>query len=305
MERIKKRIISILNKLPYIRTLNKLLKQYESITAYPPGHYYSPIPDVAELLNDANRIFEKKIPEAINLNEAAQLQLFEELLPFYNDFPYNKTSNVEYRFHLPKAFFTFTDALTLYGIIRKFKPQRIIEIGSGYSSALLLDVNQFYFNSSQHLTFIDPDFSRLRKFMRPSDEEKTVLINKRVQEVDPEIFGALVENDLLFIDSSHVSKVGSELNYLIFEILPKLNKGVIIHFHDIYYPFEYPKELVLKDKLAWNEAYLVKAFLMYNTSFKICYFNNFIYENHRALVKEKMPECLIDEGASLYIVKIA
>ncbi len=303
MDKIKKKIIFLLNKLPYVRTLHRLLKQYEEITAYPTGHYYSPIPNLEEILLHEGKIFEKKSPEAVFLNEEGQLNLFQNLIPFYNEFPIKNLDGLRYQ--VPKSFFTFTDAFVLYGIIRLYKPIRIIEVGSGYSSALMLDVNQFYFQNQQKLTFIDPDFTRLKNFMKSGDESKCTLINKKVQDVDLGLFLELTENDLLFIDSSHVSKVGSDLNYLLFEILPKLKKGVIIHFHDIYFPFEYPKELVLHEKLAWNEVYLLKAFLMYNPMFEICYFNNYIYEKHLNLITKNTPECLKDEGASLYIKKIA
>ena len=306
MDKIKKIIISLLNKLPYIKTLHGLLKQYEEVTAYPPGHYYSPIPDVKEIENNKKRIFEKKMPEAININDAGQLIIFRELIPFYNNFPFNKNAKGidRFRFQVPESFFTYTDAFVFYGISLLLKPKRIIEIGSGYSSALMLDINQYYFQGIQKLTFIDPDFTRLLILMKSGDETNSKLINQRVQEVEISVFLELEENDILFIDSSHVSKVGSDLNYLIFEVLPKLKKGVIVHFHDIYFPFEYSQDLVIKEKLAWNEAYLIKAFLMYNTTYEVCYFNNYMFELHNELIKENMPECLKDEGASLYLKKI-
>jgi len=80
---------------------------------------------------------------------------------------------------------------------------------------------------------------------------------------------------MLFVDSSHVSKAGSDLNHILFNILPRLNEGVILHFHDIFYPFEYPKTWVCGDSWhSWHEAYLLKAFLMYNNSFEIIFWNS-------------------------------
>jgi predicted O-methyltransferase YrrM len=304
MDSLKKTIIPLLNKLPYIRTLNKLLRQYEEVTAYPPGHYYSPIPDVKELTKEATSLFDNAKPEAIEFKEEKQLELFHKFIPYYKEFPFTNTTSEKYRYSVPESFFTYTDAVILYSMIRSFEPKKIVEIGSGYSSALMLDINQYYFNQKQQLTFIDPDFRRLKKLMKSGDEDSCSLVEKKVQESNPDYFLALDENDLLFIDSSHVSKTGSDLNYLIFKILPLLKKGVIIHFHDVYYPFEYPSELVLEKKLAWNEAYLLRAFLMYNPMFEIVYFNNYIYEKHIDLLKEKMPEFMKDEGASLYIRKI-
>jgi hypothetical protein len=301
MDALKKYIIPILNKLPYIRTLKKLLRQYEEVTAYPPGHYYSPIPDIKEL--EKLNIFKKNKPQAISINEEYQLELFSVFITYYKEFPYTSSQDGKRRFFVPESYLTYSDALGLYSIIRHFKPKQIVEVGSGYSSALMLDLNQDYFESKQQLTFIDPDFSRLEKLMKTGDDKLCNLINQKVQEVDLNYFRSLSENDLLFIDSSHVSKTGSDLNYLLFEILPLLKKGVIVHFHDIYYPFEYPSELVLDKKLAWNEVYILRAFLMYNPMFEIVYFNNYLFQNHTDLIKEKMSECIKDEGASLYIRK--
>ena len=94
-----------------------------------------------------------------------------------------------------------------------------------------------------------------------------------VQNVKLIEFEKLEPNDLLFIDSSHISKIGSDLNYLLFEVLPSLKPGVIIHFHDILYPFEYPYEWIEKG-IYWNEAYLLKAFLMHNKNYEILLFND-------------------------------
>ncbi len=303
MDELKKMTISFLNKLPYIRTLVKLLKQYEEVTAYPPGHYYSPIPDVKEL-EGISSLFTKKRPEGILLNEAYQLEILTKFEQFYKEFPYTSQPSKKYRYYVPTSFFTYTDAVVLYAMVRLFRPKQVVEIGSGYSSALIMDINQYYFNSNQVLTFIDPNFKRLENLMKPEDRFTCNLIKLKVQEVDLVYFTTLSENDLLFIDSSHVSKVGSDLNYILFTILPVLKKGVIIHFHDLYYPFEYTPELVFAEKLAWNEAYLLKAFLMYNPLFEIVYFSDFMAEENAGLVTEKMPNCITDKGASLYIRKI-
>lgn len=116
-------------------------------------------------------------------------------------------------------------------------------------------------------------------------------------------FDILKENDILFVDSTHVSKVGSDVNYLLFEILPRLNKGVYIHFHDIFYPFEYPKEWIYDGK-AWNEDYILRAFLQYNDSFKIFFFNTFLESFFREKFTLEMPLCLKNTGGSLWIKKI-
>jgi hypothetical protein len=132
-------------------------------------------------------------------------------------------------------------------------------------------------NTSFLLIEPEPQYC-LDKVLGSQDYEKhpISLVKKRVQDVPPEQFKILKENDILFIDSSHVSKPGSDVNYILTEVLPILNKGVIIHFHDIYYPFEYTREYLLELKLVWNEAYSLHNFLLFNNSFKIIFFSDYM-----------------------------
>lgn len=126
-------------------------------------------------------------------------------------------------------------------MIRAKKPRRINEIGSGYSSAVTLDTNELYFSNQIHCTFIEPYPERLLNLLSAEDIARNVLVTTRLQDVEIETFPELARGDFLFIDSTHVSKLGSDVNRIFFEIMPKLNEGVFIHFHDIFYPFEYPK----------------------------------------------------------------
>src|SRR5690606_17050723 len=109
-------------------------------------------------------------------------------------------------------------------------------------------------------------------------------------------------NDILFIDSTHVSKINSDVNYIFFEILPRLASGVYIHFHDIFFPFEYPKAWVYEGR-AWNEAYILRAFLQYNNAFSVVLMNTFMDQFHKSFFREHMPLCLINPGGSIWIRK--
>ena len=127
------------------------------------------------------------------------------------------------------------------------------------------------------------------------------IYDKKVQSVPLQKFKDLNENDILFIDSSHVSKTGSDVNFEIFNILTNLNSGVIIHFHDVFYPFEYPKEWVLAGR-NWNENYLLRAFLSYNNSFEILHFSQFIHYHHKEAF-QSMPLTYKNTGGNLWIRK--
>ena len=152
------------------------------------------------------------------------------------------------------------------------------------------------------LTFIEPYPARLRSLLRPADADTTRVLEQRVQDVPVDVFQCLRAGDILFIDSSHVSRVGSDVNYLFFEILPVLEPGVIVHVHDVLWPFEYPRTWVLEGR-AWNEAYLLRAFLQYNSTFEVMLFNAWIGQAARDLAAELMPEFLVNPGGSFWMRK--
>jgi predicted O-methyltransferase YrrM len=189
----------------------------------------------------------------------------------------------------------------LYSIIRHCKPKRIIEIGSGFSSAVMLDTNELFFDNQIELTFIDPYPKRLHSLMTLIDKSKIKVINSDVQLISLDVFKKLQSGDILFVDSTHVTKTGSDVNYILFEILPILNSGVIIHFHDVFYPFEYPKEWVFKG-FNWNEDYILKAFLMYNNDFEIKLFSDYLHNHHKDIFVD-MPLTYKNHGGSLWIEK--
>ena len=177
-------------------------------------------------------------------------------------------------------------------------------MGCGNSSCVILDTNELFFSNSIKFIFIDPYPQLLKSLLKAGDGEKIDIIPNRLQDVPLVVFKELKENDILFIDSTHVSKTGSDVNYLFFEILPSLKKGVLIHFHDISYPFEYPEEWI-KEGRSWNENYMMRCFLAYNKSFEIVLFNTYLQTFHREWFEKNMPLCLKNPGGSLWIRKAA
>ena len=117
-----------------------------------------------------------------------------------------------------------------------------------------------------------------------------------------DVFSRLRAGDVLFIDSSHVSKVGSDVNYIFFNILPALQTGVRIHFHDVFYPFEYPEQWILNGR-SWSEAYLLRAFLQFNQTFEVELFPNHLIRFHPEFFQKHMPLCVKDPGGSIWIRK--
>ncbi len=291
-------------KSSYVSLLKKELDLYK--TQYPPGHFYSSIVSKDIVKKNEKRIFEINSNQisGINLNEEKQLILLEDIKDMYITIPFSSHKNEDFRYYFENNYYSYSDAIFLHLLIRHFKPKQIIEIGSGYSSAVMLDTNEMYFNNSIKISFIEPYPNRLFSLCKDIDKTSNTFITECVENIDLSIFNLLNENDILFIDSTHVSKTGSDVNFILFEILPRLKQGVLIHFHDIFYPFEYPKSWVLEQNgFCWNEDYILKAFLMYNNEFEIILFNTFLEHFYENWFLENMPNCLKNRGGSIWLRK--
>lgn len=308
---LKKIAETVLINTPYFgRRFEQILKAYRS-SAYPPGHYHSTIPSLEEVKQNDKRIFENEKVAGINLHEDEQLQLLDELKEYYAGLHYKfdetKTEEPHLRYQTKDAWYRYSDAIFLHCMMMHYRPQRVIEIGSGHSSAVMLDTNEFSLGNSGDFTFIEPfPENRLLKILKPTDRERTRISKSFTQDVDTSLFTSLGENDILFIDSTHVSKVGSDVNYIFFEILPVIKPGVIIHFHDIFYPFEMPRHWIYEKKWFWNETYMLRAFLMDNPNYEILLFNTMMQKKHRDWFEKEMPKCLLGEKetGSIWLRKI-
>jgi len=229
-----------------------------------PGHFYSPIPDVAEVQHKAESVFhsDRELP-GIDLRCGPQLALLEELRTYQCDMPFTENRQSNHRFFFENPAFSYCDALLLYSLIRHYRPKRIVEVGCGYSSCVILDTNERFFQNSIESLFIEPYPDLLYSLIKENDRASITVLRQPLQDVSLEPFERLQAGDILFIDSSHVIKTQSDVNWVLFEILPRLTPGVLIHIHDVFYPFEYPPEWVYQGR-AWNEAYAVRAFLQFN-----------------------------------------
>jgi Methyltransferase domain len=271
--------------------------------SFPPGHFYSPIPSIEEIKKREKEIF--GIPEnvaGIDLNVGGQLALLGEFKKYFGDIPFGPHIGKKSRFDFQNPSYSHGDAIILYSMIRHLRPKRIIEIGSGHSSCITLDTNERFFENAISCTFIEPYPELLLSLIRDADKEKIELVPHDLQDVEMSMFSELTASDILFIDSTHVSKVGSDVNYIFFKLLPSLDNGVVIHFHDIFYPFEYPKEWFYEGS-AWNEAYLLRAFLQNNNAYQIQFFNSYFQHFHRDDFFNEMPFPVSYAGGSIWMKK--
>lgn len=254
-----------------------------------PNHFYSPIPDLNELNINIWQNHSKMV--GININQKNQLELLNLFLnnfkKEFDQIPFTRDQDQQpYQYYLNNDFFGPISGEVLYCMIRQFKPKRIIEIGSGFSTFLIAQtiIKNFKMNPEYkcELISIDPFPNKILKRGLPGLAK---LITKKVQEIPVNFFTKLEENDILFIDSSHALKIGGDVQYEYLEIIPRLSKGVIIHIHDILLPAEYHKKWILKDKLFWNEQYLLQAFLTFNDYFEILFAGSFLHHHHSKYLK--------------------
>lgn len=297
---------SALNRLPPVRALrderDALLKAHGIA---PPGHFYSPIVSIPEITRDQARVFagfERSVP-GIDMNEAGQLALLDEFITYYKELPFADARQPGRRYQFDNTAYSYSDAIMLYSMIRHAQPRTIVEVGSGHSSCAMLDTNELFFDNRIRTLFVEPYPQLLESLITADDRQRITLLPTRLQDVDSAVFTQLVAGDILFIDSTHVAKAGSDVNRLFFEVLPSLQPGVFVHIHDVFYPFEYPRSWVLGGR-SWNELYLLRAFLQHNTTFKIVMMNTFMQHFHQELFREKLPLCLKNTGGSIWLQRV-
>jgi len=253
-----------------------------------PIHYYEPLPDFRSIT--AEQITRRRAYAAIDFNWETQLNLITQLAPYRAELEHLD-------FDFDNVFFSGFDAAVYYALIRHLQPQRVIEIGGGYSTQLA--GKALTRNGKGKLTCIEPyPEARLLEANLNLD-----LVEKRVEDVDVDFFSCLETNDILFIDSSHAVKFGSDVCYEFLEVLPRLKPGVWIHVHDIFFPHDYPAEWLLKRRMALNEQYLLEAFLAFNHSFATQLANYWVALDHSDVAARLWSNVGSNIGASSFWMK--
>ncbi|MGC6487714.1 MAG: class I SAM-dependent methyltransferase [Planctomycetota bacterium] len=285
------------------------LTAYRSVFSrkYPPGHFYSPVPNLDCALK-YRRDLDAQAPDAIggvDLNTDSQLSVLVELARWCREFDFPEVAGVtsSQRYWRNNGFFPGGDGVVLFGLLRMLKSKAVIEVGSGFSSALMLDMRDAGLIPGASLSFIDPDCARLRSLLRDRDGESVSILEKRVQDVRDAEMPALSAGDIFFIDSSHVASVGSDLCHIVFEMLPKVPVGCLVHVHDVAWPFEYPAEW-FKEGRAWNEAYLLRAFLQYNDSFEVYFWGSMLKSLYPNEVEAALPLLGKSAGSSIWLRRV-
>lgn len=245
-----------------------------------PNHFYWPIPDLAGLSRRVWPVESQLI--GFDLRFERQCELLEQVIsPFKKEWAFAdapQASASEY--HYNNGLFETVDAEVAYSLTRWLQPRHIVEIGGGYSTRLLAEaIVRNYEEQGEDCEFISID-PNPDPVLRRGFAGLARVVPCRVQDAAVDIAGMLGQGDILFIDSSHVVAVGSDVVYEFLEVLPRLRSGVVVHVHDIFLPADYPRDSVLNGLCFWSEQYLLQAFLSFNRDFEVLWSSSAMQAAH-------------------------
>ena len=270
--------------------------------AYAAGHYYSPVVDPDSVADYVSNVSRGRFAfDTIPIRPEEMRRFWYDNLSLIQSTPFTDEPQPGFRFYYDNNIYPYGDAIMLRVMVQAHRPRRIVEIGSGFSTACMLDAIEEASIGPVRLTCIEPYPQRLQELLRPNDRELVEIVEQPVQQVALDIFEQLQSGDILFIDSTHVLKTGSDVHFELFHVLPRLRPGVLVHFHDIQYPFEYPDAWIFEQNFSWNEIYAVRAFLSYNDQFSIVFFNGWAGHFMRGVIQATCPDFLKNPGGSLWL----
>ena len=253
-----------------------------------PNHYYWPVPDFREL--EFRKWPAEAEPVGVDLGFERQMDFLHSVVLHYQAEWESETAplfSVGYEYN--NGFFEAVDAEVAYTLVRHYKPRRIVEVGGGYSSRVLaaaLDLNFKVDGVRGELVTIDPSPDR---YPKNALNDRVYLIPQPVQHVGLDMFLSLQSGDFLFLDSSHVVGIGSDVVWEYLEIVPRLSPGVLIHAHDIFIPGDYPRDAVLHNLAFWSEQYLLQALLTYNSQLAVLWGSSYMQSRAMATLDDAFP----------------
>lgn len=271
---------------------------------FPDGHFYSPVVDIATAERERDRLWPENAPLPLGIDfdrprhERFLAGDFTRYIRDY-DYPENQPVDGKPAFYNNNPQYGVLDSRALFVMLRSLRPKKMVEVGSGYSSLLVADVNRRFLDGKLDFTCVEP---YPPDFLRERIDGVSRVIEARVQDLGESDFG-LGPGDILFIDSSHVSKLGSDVNHLYFEILPRLAPGVIVHVHDIFFPDDYPLGWVQEGRF-WNEQYVLRALLMDSQRFRVLFAGRYVYRHMRPELERALGGPAVD-GCSLWFERTA
>lgn len=252
-----------------------------------PRHFYSAVPDIRELAARQEWRAPSQMPGVRGADVDAQLS---ELRAWFGAAVVDALTGTDVYEAAVRANeaigFGPAEAQMLHAFVATRRPRRVVQVGAGVSTAVILDAARTH-GLDVRITCVDPYPT---PFLSAAAERGDIaLIREPAQVVPLEVFTDLGEGDLLFVDSTHTVKPGSEVNRLILEVLPRLSKGVVVHFHDITFPYDYQRDILQGALFFWNESTLLHAFLVDNSRVRILVSGSMLQYARESALRELLP----------------
>jgi len=271
--------------------------------AYPPGHDLSPVVNpeaVMPLVTRARELTHADIA-GIDFHLDDMVAFWQANAALIAATPFSAFPDGKYRFYYVRGAYDAGDAASLRAMIHAHRPRRVVQITAGIASACIIDCAEEAGLADFRLTCIEPRMKRLYDVLHPGDAARIDTLKQTLADTDRAVFEQLQANDILFVNSSHVLKTGSDVHQILFDIIPRLRPGVLIHFHACRFPFEYSDKLIFERNMSWNEAYALRALLMWNTRLRVVFYNSLFAIEHADLITPVFPAFLENPGGSIWL----
>jgi hypothetical protein len=252
--------------------------------------FYSPIPDLEQLPADSFSRTSELPGIAWDLD--AQLEFVRTLAPALDEFRATDDDSDEAWRYAPNLSYSAADAAVLYAMVRSTRPLRVVELGSGHST--LVTARAARRNTAEGHPLSLAVFDPFPSVVTPELPGLESLERVSAQQVPLETFERLQAGDVLFVDTTHTVKLGSDVNFIVLEVLPRLAEGVLVHLHDIFLPYEYPRKWLEDYGLYWTEQYLVQAFLAFNSGYEVLASSHALQRDRRDAMAELLPPGSVD-----------
>lgn len=254
-------------------------------------HFYHPVPRYESV--DPKVFDTAHAMPGVEMDTSAFAARLRVLSPHASECDWPEKAGAPGIYHWSNGNFGYTSALLLHGMLRANRIQRVLEVGGGFSSLVsmaALDANRRDGVADVAFGCVEPFPSDWLRGAISAAKFPAELFAHPAQKAAPALFEQLDENSVLFIDSSHVAKLDSDVNYLFLEMLPRLKPGVWVHVHDVYLPYEYPASHFFgPNKIFWNEQYLLQAMLAGNRDFEVVMPGYFVQRQMQDAFKEAFP----------------